>query len=280
MITLFDSFGNHSNRLFQNLHFEAFCLEHQIHFANPAFQNMRDYYIAPVHGEKDWVSAFLAVRCNKIFKQIKPSRNVVVFGDASDSAVESAEDIANQSNLLQLVTQYETIYVAGWGFKAHQLTEKHRAELVKRYALKPECYGNSPWLSRLQQWRAEGSVIVGVHIRRGDYKQWRGGQYYFSDAVYQRYMLDLKRQIAARDDRRCRFIVFSNEVTGFSDNDTVCVSQASWYVDHFLMSQCDWLIGPPSSFTLWASYMGAVPYYHMATADRTLQLDEFKICQG
>ena len=38
------SAGNHSNRLFQNIHFQAFCLENNIIYKNPTFKDMQKLY--------------------------------------------------------------------------------------------------------------------------------------------------------------------------------------------------------------------------------------------
>jgi hypothetical protein len=47
MIILFKGHGYYSNRLFQNLHFEAFCIEHKIPYANATFSDIHDYYLDP-----------------------------------------------------------------------------------------------------------------------------------------------------------------------------------------------------------------------------------------
>ena len=47
MIILLKGYGNHSNRLFQNIHFEAFCKEHNINYINPSFLDMCKYYTDP-----------------------------------------------------------------------------------------------------------------------------------------------------------------------------------------------------------------------------------------
>lgn len=40
--------------------------------------------------------------------------------------------------------------------------------------------------------RKLGKLIIGVHIRKGDYKNYMGGKYYFDDSVFMRYMDSVK----------------------------------------------------------------------------------------
>ena len=46
------------------------------------------------------------------------------------------------------------------------------------------------------------------------------------------------------------------------------------------MTQMDYLIGPPSTFTGWASYINEVPLFFMETADEELTFDKFRVIDG
>jgi hypothetical protein len=106
--------------------------------------------------------------------------------------------------------------------------------------------------------REVGVILVGVHIRRGDYLTWRGGQYYYSDSQY-RVLMD--RVKGAFSPRRVRFLVCSNEkVKGEA------FGGLDWYggpggeiEDLVSLSVCDYILGPPSSYTRWAAFIGGVP---------------------
>lgn len=96
---------------------------------------------------------------------------------------------------------------------------------------------------------------VGIHIRRRDYRDWNGGKYFFSDDVYARIMRDIEKEIDAH------FIVFHDEpveMEHYKGLDCVC-SNGTPVEDHWFMSKCDYLVGPPSTFTGWASFYGKVP---------------------
>jgi hypothetical protein len=84
--------GNHSNRLFQNLHFEAFCKEYGIEYINPSFSDIHDYYKSPCNlyrGSKcDFFRTLLVIETVKILKKLRLLKfvkifNVIIFDTAN-----------------------------------------------------------------------------------------------------------------------------------------------------------------------------------------------------
>jgi Glycosyl transferase family 11. len=101
------------------------------------------------------------------------------------------------------------------------------------------------------------SVIVGVHIRRGDYKEWLDGIYYFSDEAYSRAMKDLEKQLLEKGEK-VKFLICSNEkinLNSFSELDCFIIPESSSEKDLYALSKSDYIIGPPSSFSQWASFL-------------------------
>ena len=76
------------------------------------------------------------------------------------------------------------------------------------------------------------------------------------------------------------FILFSNESISIKENENIVISKESWYFDQWIMTNCDYLIGPPSTFTGWASYIGEVPLLYMESNNVNYSLDDFKIING
>lgn len=122
--------------------------------------------------------------------------------------------------------------------------------------------------------------IVGVHIRRGDYRTWRNGEFFFTDDVYQTYMNNLEAELMKATGKKSLFIVFSNEKVHLKKSDNILISLNFWYVDQQIMSLCDYLIGPVSTFTLWASYIGKAKYFHMKDDSGKIDLENFINCIG
>lgn len=117
-------------------------------------------------------------------------------------------------------------------------------------------------------------LIVGVHMRRGDYKTWRGGEFYFDDYVYKKYMDKLFKELKKK---AVHFILFSNEKININNFETkeykVSIANGSAIQDFYLMSKCDYIIGPPSSYNGLASFLGGVPRFVVLQKDDVLTLD-------
>jgi hypothetical protein len=119
-------------------------------------------------------------------------------------------------------------------------------------------------------------LTVGVHIRRGDYKEYLGGKYYFSDDVYGRYILNIKKQLDGLG-KRCRFLICSNESFDWhhEDVDLLRIPDADGITDLYGLSSCDFIMGPPSSYSQWASFVGDVPIAFMLQDKNHLLLEHF-----
>lgn len=117
-------------------------------------------------------------------------------------------------------------------------------------------------------------IIVGVHIRKGDYKTFCEGQYYYSDDVYIRFMRHIQKNFLDK----VRFFCATNEflpsaiVDEFSP---LVISEANAAEDLYGLSICDYLIGPPSTFSQWASFWGRVPLFVIETPDCLPSVDDF-----
>jgi len=263
MVILAYPYGNHSNRLLQNLHFEAFCKEYNVEYINPSFFDMHKYYVRPCKWNKGlkgivFMSRYLR-KLAKIMIKLKLLKSVKIF----DTEVNSCNYVET------LLVPYD-IYVGGWNFRVEDLVEKYQDYFIEKYTLKEKYIKNNKLLDLINTLKKNGKTIIGVHIRRGDYKIWENGKYYFDDDVYKKYMDTLTNKII-----NCCFIIFTNENVLINENEYIYKSNNQWYVDHFLMSKCDFLIGPPSTFTMWASYIGKVKYYHIKDNSGIIDVNDF-----
>jgi Glycosyl transferase family 11 len=262
MIIISELPGDHSNRLFQSIHYEAYCLDRGMKFLNLTFGDMASNYPA-VKFKLEILPLWLYV---KLLLKIKPTLL------RKDFKVKADLDRAANGRL---------ILVGGFDFRVHSLTEKYRDYFVKKYSIeKKKVIGNS-LNSEIAHWKANGATVVGVHMRRGDYKRFKNGIYFYSDAVYEKIMRAVQASLA-ESGARAKFLLFSNEDFSISPDGSLdyAFSRNDWLTDHHLMSQCDYLVGPPSTFTLWASYIGKVPVHHVYDPAAPIEMSRFDCCIG
>lgn len=119
-------------------------------------------------------------------------------------------------------------------------------------------------------------ITVGVHVRRGDYKEYLGGRYFYNDGVYEDLMLKLGRQFDVVG-KKVRFLICSNESFRVL-NDKIhafTIKDTNGITDLYALSCCDYIIGPPSSFSQWASFYGSVPLLILLNDNQEINLNSF-----
>ena len=109
--------------------------------------------------------------------------------------------------------------------------------------------------------RREADMIVGVHIRHGDYKTFFNGRYYYTLEEFHQFMLRIQ---ALYNDRRVAFFISSNESFDVSIfKGCRCYrfgkEPSGDILDLYTLSLCDRILGPWSTYSRWASFIGEVP---------------------
>lgn len=126
--------------------------------------------------------------------------------------------------------------------------------------------------------REASSKIVGVHIRKGDYKRFFDGKFYYDDEEYADFMCQMIQLLG--DDTL--FFIASNEKVNmecFSRFHIIDIHNTKPSEDLYALSKCDYIMGPFSTFSAWASFWGDVPccFFKRKTV---LKLSEFQIVRS
>lgn len=156
------------------------------------------------------------------------------------------------------------ILVSGWNFDAGELLDQHAPAIREHFRILPEHQIRVD--ASIAAPRGDADVVVGVHIRQGDYKTFRGGRYYYSIDQYVAAMRRVRERLAGR---RVAFWVCGNGPLDRRDfgNLNVFFGTGHLIEDLYGLAATDLLVGPPSTFTKWASFYGDVPLRWMETAD-------------
>lgn len=169
--------------------------------------------------------------------------------------------------------RHRHIVVSGWFVRYYDLFLKYRDEICELFTLDAQI--TDPVKARMSEVEnVQTSNIrlrLGVHIRRGDYKEWRDGQYYFDNETYARH---INRFASLHAQRDIHVYLSTNDGTVTGERfQRLCPQvhvhhlQGSAPEDLFMLSECDYLIGPPSTFSLVAQMYRDIPLYRMDTAD-------------
>lgn len=173
----------------------------------------------------------------------------------------------------RIVDRTAWLLLTGWRFRDDQSLKEH-GELVRRI------FTPQP-LHQLAIDRCTGALrgqcasVVGVHIRRTDYATFQEGRFWYEDAVYRRWMNALQAVLP----NPVGFLIASDAPVDLTAFDGLTVRQAPGHElqDLYALAACDYLIGPPSTYTSWASFYGQVPLWHGTSADAVPSPTQFKV---
>ena len=126
--------------------------------------------------------------------------------------------------------------------------------------------------------RDENTTYVGVHMRGGDYRTYLDGKYFYEPQIYLAYMRQMSEQLSSGGNK-VRFLLCTNEdinMSVFDEYEVVRLNGSDMLIDLYGLSQCDYIIGPPSTFSQWASFYGKTPLRVLYTSDENILLYDFK----
>ena len=179
----------------------------------------------------------------------------------------------DRAALERKMLRHKHIVVSGWNVRFYDLFLKYRKEICELFTL-DEQY-TAPVKAKMppsvMSSAVETSLALGVHIRRGDYAQWCNGQYFFDDNVYIRH---INRFAELHPGKTIHVFLSTNDsqvsAEAYQQSCPKVVIhhfKGSAPEDLFMLSECDYLIGPPSTFSLVAAMYRDIPLYRMDVAD-------------
>ncbi|MGV6816908.1 MAG: alpha-1,2-fucosyltransferase [Thiotrichales bacterium] len=168
---------------------------------------------------------------------------------------------------------HRLLIIDGWNSKKPLMYDRLKGEIIKYFEPIPRVA--SPVNKALNRMRDKNNFVVGVHIRRGDYKDYYDGRYYYSDSLYKRVMEKIKNDL----DKPVIFLVCSTDSVDLSFYSELEIVQLKMgeVGDLYALSKCDYIFGPPSSFSMWASFVGGVPIRFVQSENDDVNITQFKI---
>ena len=169
----------------------------------------------------------------------------------------------------RLILSKPNVMIEGWGVRFFDLFHKYLHEIVALFEFNPSIRQRTNVL--LQSAANPALPRIGVHIRRGDYKTWCAGKFYFTDEEYLAYILRAMEELGQSHYNiyMCGNVSidedwFRARIGGRAE---VFFPHGNPGEDLCVLSECNYLIGPLSSFTLVASMYGKAQLYWMYSHD-------------
>ena len=158
--------GRMCNNLLQYGHVYAWAREHGRHTVSMRFAYKYPYFHI---GHTRWHN-FL------VYALAKGAARVGLLPTASFDSPDGNPEAQ------RLMDTHRWLMVQGWYVRYYDLFLKYKQDILGLFAFSPEVSRATD--SYIAQTGGSQGLRLGVHIRRGDYRTWMGGRYYYDDQVY------------------------------------------------------------------------------------------------
>lgn len=163
---------------------------------------------------------------------------------------------------------------SGWRISCWRALEKHAATI--RALFDPRL--NSARRSRafLENCRERHDFLVGLLVRRSDYRDWADGRFFFPLESYARWACELAEINA---DRNAAVLVAAEEQLPadlFGRTPVVYTTGSAnvgghWFDSFLQLAACDLIVSPPSTFSACAAFLGERPLMVTENASQSVR---------
>lgn len=266
-LVLISDAGRLGNRLLAFAHAIAFAIEHEYSVSSPTFARYAHHFPAIAHES----NGFLWPRSLQDRLTFWADRHVhrahwstVIVPAGSSEAVPLEQVVPTREPKRNVV-------LSGWLFRDSATLKKHAAAVRRIFAPQDDI---SVEVEKIMG-RLKAPVVVGMHVRRGDYRHYRDGEYCYSDDVYLRVMERARELFAPAE---VQFVICSDEAVTLRvmlRRPSAVGGPGGEVSDLYALSRCDYIIGPPSTYSMWAAFYGDRPLLHLQPSQTSVTLSDF-----
>ncbi|MCC8192291.1 MAG: alpha-1,2-fucosyltransferase [Ruminococcus sp.] len=170
------------------------------------------------------------------------------------------------SKIMNKIDRSKSVFIRTYYFRNVPLLIKHQVEIRSNLIFKKEHREKAEQIISKIRTDYPTKKIVAVHLRKGDYRTWRNGSFFFEDEEYLERMLSLVNT----QGRDIHFLLISDEdvdVEYFQRNlepyATVSTAQGNQYEELMTLSYSDYIMGPQSTYSGMAAFLGNKPLYFL-----------------
>ncbi len=287
MIFIVEKTGQLGNRLFNFANFIAFAEETGQTVLNPCFDEYAPYFEStnndifcryPARKSTTLITKSLATRswffkfntyAVRVIRKLHLHKRFISIVHVSENQIYLLDD---NPDAQKPFLENRTSLVSGLNFRDISGIEKH-LEKIREY-FKPTTQHRLRIDALIGKIREECDVLIGVHIRQGDYETHLGGHYFFSTDVFKSFMRNIERLLP---NKHVSFLICSN---GKLDPEDFAEHSYTFGPNHFVedmysLAACDFILGPPSTYSLWASLYGGAKLYFIQKSEAELSMADF-----
>jgi hypothetical protein len=161
-----------------------------------------------------------------------------------------------------------------WFVRAPMILQKHKLYCISCLQPAPRLIKSSS--SLVNSLLSDVDLLIGIVIRREDYKQYAGGRYFYSMPLY-RSIADRCVQLFSSKTLRFFFCSVDQESMQVMQGLDFFYRPGCPLGNLYVLSSCHFLISPPSTYAMWASFIGDVPLYTISNPLFSFTLSDFYV---
>lgn len=186
--------------------------------------------------------------------------------------MESGDVDLNGEVFCSLLDSKKLLLLMGWKFSDHVGMRQHREEITRYFT--PVESVRRPAERIVSHARELGDLLVGVHIRQDDYRQWKNGIHFYETEQYVQWMKELSER---NPGKKVIFLICASNSLDESlfEGLSLVKGPGDPMGDLHALSLCDRIMGPPSTFSGWASYHGGIPICVLRDANASVAPENF-----
>jgi hypothetical protein len=279
MINIILNYGQLCNKILTLSHCIASALEYQFDLTDFSFYKYADYFELNYQSSRPRIHIIknknICVPVNLMSRMSSYAHLDHFYRTINKSNVgkQQLEVLLNSGELNR-----HSYFLQSWNYRDDDSFKKHIQEIRLFFQPKEQYYKVSKECVANVKKSTNCDLLIGVHIRRGDYREWDHGKHYFTDNQYAKWMCDLKADADSRD-LKVAFLLCSNEPITFDEYDLhhlpAAVGSGNFIEDLYSLSLCDCIMGPPSTYSIWAALYGHKKLYLIQGADDELNINKF-----
>ncbi|HIK08513.1 MAG TPA: alpha-1,2-fucosyltransferase [Trichormus sp. M33_DOE_039] len=282
MLVICAKSGQLGNRLLLFANFIAFAIENNFTVFNPAFDEYAEFFQST---SRDILCRYpvskLPLPGNLALRRYyyKFTRDLVDSGKFNTIDIKrnqtfnwSNSHIKNELKPSGINFFQGWLFRDGWFVEDLAILHKHRETICSYF--KPASKYQLNVNKKIAKIRHSTDLLVGVHIRQGDYQNHQDGKYFYQTEYYVKIM---KSILDLFPNQTIKFLICSNQEQNDSDFQylSYCYGNNHLIEDMYALAECDYIIGPPSSYSMWASFYGDRPLYMIRDVNKSVTIEDF-----
>jgi hypothetical protein len=218
--------------------------------------------------DSNWKLQRIALRC---------ARNLGRMGvDLIDKPVHEVVDLEAPA-FVDRALSARYLVCAGWEYSCWSWLERHSVEVRRLFTPLPR-YGD-PAAAFIADLQSNYDVLIGLFARRGDYRTFFDGRFYYSWSNYARWA---REAVQHHSGKRVVIVAASDDaipVEAFNGLPIVLatgsVNRGGHWMESFLqLAHCDVILAPPSTFAACAAFYGNKPWWPLRSAGQSLRTEQ------